>query len=73
MHEDKIAEYRAYEAKIAEYRAAAAACARWAESDEISEATRLRWRKLADEWTSSAEEVERKQSAEYKKFQPTGN
>ena len=38
MHEDKLA------AKITKYRAAAAACARWDESDEISEATSLRWR-----------------------------
>jgi hypothetical protein len=57
-----------HEKKIAEYRAAAAACVRWAESDEISETTRLRWRKLADEWTRSAEEIERKQLA-----QSTGN
>ena len=49
--------------KISEYRAAAAACVKWAESKEIKKATSLRWRKLADEWTYFADEIERKLNA----------
>lgn len=50
--------------KISEYRAAAAGCIKWAEAEGINEATRLRWRKLADQWTQFAEELEHMQDGD---------
>ena len=53
-----------HQKKLSEYRAAAAACVKWAEAKEIKKEPSLRWRKLADEWTHFADEIERQLSTE---------
>ena len=50
-----------HEAKIAEYRAAAAKWQEWAQQ-EVSQKTRLRWQKMAEEWARMAENFERRSS-----------
>ena len=47
------------EHKIAEYRAAAAKCREWA-AQEVTHETKLRWQKIAEDWTRMADDLERK-------------